>query len=293
MPWPALALVLLAAVLHALWNIAAKRAGGDGRFVVLSSALMALLWLPPGLWLAWTEVPRWGPAHWGALLASALVHLAYYRSLLAGYRAADLTVVYPLARGSGPLLTALAAVLLLGETMSVSGAAGVAAVCLGVFTIAGGPALWRGGGTPEAQARRRAGLRWGLATGALIATYSVIDGIAIQWLAMAPLVYDWMNNVLRTVLQLPGYLHERAAHHAAWRLQWRHALVVGVLGPASYICVLTALQWAPLSLVAPARECSLLVAALLGARLLGEGERRLRLAGAAAIAAGVVLLAVG
>ena len=204
MPWPALALVLLAAVLHALWNIAAKRAGGDGRFVVLSSALMALLWLPPGLWLAWTEVPRWGPAHWGALLASALVHLAYYRSLLAGYRAADLTVVYPLARGSGPLLTALAAVLLLGETMSATGAAGVAAVCLGVFTIAGGPALWRGGGTPEAQARRRAGLRWGLATGALIATYSVIDGIAIQWLAMAPLVYDWMNNVLRTALQLPG-----------------------------------------------------------------------------------------
>ncbi len=301
MPPAAIALVLLAAVLHALWNIAAKKAtsgpGGDRCFVLLSSGLMALLWMPAGLWFGWHEIPRWGAVEWAVVVVSALVHLAYYRCLLAGYRAADLTVVYPLARGSGPLLTALVAVTFLGETMSPVGAAGVLGVCGGVFLIAGGPALWRlGAGAsadPMRQARLQAGLRWGLLTGVLIACYSVIDGYAIKWLAMAPLVYDWMNNVLRTVLQSPAYLRDPAGHRAAWRLQWKYALVVGVLGPASYICVLTALQMAPLSLVAPARECSMLVAALLGGRLLGETDRGLRLLGAACIAVGVMALALG
>jgi drug/metabolite transporter (DMT)-like permease len=297
MPLSALVLVLIAAVLHALWNIAAKKAGGDQRFVLLSSALMALLWLPLGMWFAWRELPGWGVTEWVVIFASAGVHLAYYRTLLAGYRTADLTVVYPLARGSGPLVTTLAAVLLLGETLTAFGIAGVLAVCGGVFLIAGGPALLQGlrrqGHDPVAQARLRAGLRWGLATGALIACYSVIDGYAIKVLAMSPVLYDWLNNVLRVLLQLPGYARDPAAYRTAWRLQWRHALVVGTLGPAAYICVLTALQQAPLSLVAPARECSMLVAALLGGHLLGEGDRRARLLGAACITLGVLLLATG
>ncbi len=298
MPLTALGLVLTAAVLHALWNLAAKRAtahgAGSGPFALLSSAFMALLWLPAGLWFGLQEFPRWGALQWAAVSASALVHLAYYRCLLAGYRAADLTVVYPLARGSGPLLTAAVAVLLLGETLTATGLAGILGVCGGVFLIAGGPGLWRQAAhpaDPAQRARLHAGLRWGLLTGALIATYSVIDGLAIQMLAMAPLVFDWTNNVLRTALQAPAYWRDPAGHRAAWRLQWRHALVVGALGPAAYIAVLTALQMAPLSHVAPARECSLLVAALLGGRLLGEADRGLRLLGAACIAVGVMALA--
>jgi drug/metabolite transporter (DMT)-like permease len=107
MPPAALALVILAAVLHATWNIAAKKAGGDDRFVFISTALTSVLWLPMGLWFGWHEVPRWGWAEWGAVAASAAVHLLYFRALITGYRVGDLTVVYPLARGSGPLLTAL------------------------------------------------------------------------------------------------------------------------------------------------------------------------------------------
>jgi uncharacterized membrane protein len=295
MPLTALALVLTAAVLHAVWNLAAKRAtahgAGSAPFALLSSGLMALLWLPAGLWWGVHEIPRWGTWQWAAVGASAVVHLAYYRCLLAGYRAADLTVVYPLARGSGPLLTATAAVLLLGETLTPGGLAGILGVCFGVFLIAGGPGLWRRAADPEQRARLHTGLRWGLLTGALIACYSVIDGVAIQKLAMAPLVFDWMNNLLRTGLQLPAYWRDPAVHRNAWRLQWRQGVVVAVLGPASYIAVLTALQLAPLSHVAPARECSLLVAALLGGRLLGEADRGLRLLGAACIALGVMALA--
>jgi drug/metabolite transporter (DMT)-like permease len=225
------------------------------------------------------------------------VHWLYYSALLKGYRVADLTVVYPLARGSGPLITALAAVVLLGESLGLLGILGVLGVCGGVFLIAGGPALWRGGGRDPA--RTRAGVRWGLLTGALIAGYSVIDGYAIKVLAMGPVIYDYICNLLRLPLQLPQLRRTLqapgggAALRATWRAQWRPALMVAALGPAAYIAVLTALTMAPLAHVAPARELSLLVAALLGGRLLGEGDLALRLLGAACIAVGVAALALG
>ena len=293
MPLSALALVLLAAVLHASWNIAAKHAGGDHRFTLITSLLTSVLWLPAGLWFGWHEVPRWGWLEWGVVSASAAVHLLYFNALLSGYRAADLTVVYPLARGSAPLLTAAAAVVLLGERLGALGVVGVLAVCSGVFLIAGGPALWRHTHDPAQRARVHRGLRWGLITGALIAGYSVIDGYAIKVLAIGPVIFDYACNVLRVPLQLPTLLRNRRALRQAWHGQWKQALTVAVLGPLAYILVLYALTLAPLSHVAPAREISMLVAALLGGRLLGEADRGLRLLGAACIAGGVMALALG
>jgi uncharacterized membrane protein len=296
MPLSALALVLLAAVLHASWNIAAKHAGGDQRFTLITSLLTSVLWLPIGLWFGWHEVPHWGWDEWAVIAASATVHLLYFNALLTGYRIGDLTVVYPLARGSAPLVTAAAAVLLLGEALSLLGATGVLAVCGGVFLIAGGPALWRH--THDAAHRERtiAGVRWGLITGLMIAGYSVIDGYAIKVLAIGPIIFDYLCNVLRVPLQLPVLLRsrdDRAGIAEAWRVQWKHALVVSTLGPLAYICVLYALTQAPLSHVAPARELSMLVAALIGGKLLGERDRGLRLLGAGCIAAGVMALAWG
>lgn len=293
MPLSALALVLLAAVLHASWNIAAKHAGGDHRFTLLTSLLTSLLWLPAGLYFGWSEVPRWGWAEWGVVSLSALLHLLYFNSLLRGYRVSDLTVVYPLARGSGPLLTAAGAVLLLGESLTALGLVGVLAVCGGIFLIAGGPALWRHSHDPAQRERTQAGVRWGLITGAMIAGYSVVDGYAIKVLAIGPVLFDYACNVLRLPLQLPTLLKERPALLQAWRSQWRHALVVSTLGPLAYILVLYALTLAPLSHVAPARELSMLVAALLGGRLLGEADRGLRLLGALCMAGGVMALAWG
>jgi drug/metabolite transporter (DMT)-like permease len=315
MPLSALALVITAAVLHALWNIAAKHAGGDQRFALLTSLITCVIWLPPALWLGWAELPTWGAAQWAVMALSAVLHWLYFTTLLKGYRVADLTVVYPVARGSAPLLTAAVAVWLLGEHLGPWGLAGVLAVCGGVFLIAGGPQMLRqvlmptGESTPSttpsttpttapsttaAHQRTRLGLRWGLTTGALIATYSVIDGYAIKVLLMGPVLFDYLTNVLRVPLQLASLGpsgRSRAALRQAWRAQWRQALVVAALGPLAYILVLYALQLAPLSHVAPAREVSMLFAALLGGRLLGEQDRGLRVLGAACIAGGVAALA--
>lgn len=304
MPLTALLLVLVAALLHAGWNIVAKRAGGDPHLSLLSSVLVTVVWLPAGLWFGWQEVPTWGWRQWAVLGTSALLHLLYFNSLLKGYRVGDLTVVYPLARGTGPLITAAVAVLLLGERLTAIGGLGVVGVCGGVFLIAGGPALFarlsgqgRHGTGAADREKTLAGVRWGLITGALIAGYSVVDGYAIKVLAMGPVIYDYLCNVLRVPLLLLQERHaltrDRPALLLAWRRHWPAALVVATFGPLAYILVLYALQLAPLSHVAPAREVSMLVAALLGGRLLGENDRGLRLLGACCIAGGVMALAWG
>jgi drug/metabolite transporter (DMT)-like permease len=287
----AFALVITAALLHALWNLAAKRAGGDHRFALLSALLVTVVWAPAGLWFGWQELPRWGALEWAVVAASATVHVLYFNVLLTGYRVADLSVVYPLARGSAPLLSAAAAVLLLGESLGPAGLAGVLAVCGGVFLVAGGPALWRQAQNPAARARTLAGVRWGLFTGLFIAGYTVIDGWAVKMLLIGPVMLDYMGNVLRVPVLLPTIWGDRPGFLAVARAQWKPALVVATLGPLGYILVLYAVKMAPLSHVAPAREVSMLFAALIGGRLLGEADHALRLLGAAAIAGGVVALA--
>lgn len=293
MPTLAFVLVLAAALCHASWNLIAKRNGGGNEFVLISAILVGLVWGPLALWQGWDTVPRFGAVEWAALAGSTVLHIVYFSSLLHGYRVSDLTVVYPVARGSGPLLSTAGAVLLLDETLSLTGGLGALAVVGGVFLIAGGPALLRQAHEPDHRARVLRGLRWGGITGACIAGYTVLDGYAVKILLISPIVLDYLGNVLRIPVMLPVALRDRPAFRAAWRRQWKAALAVAVLGPASYVMVLYAMRIAPLSHVAPARELSMLFAALAGGSLLGEGDRTLRLLGAACIAVGVMGLALG
>lgn len=288
MPLTALLLVLAAALLHATWNIAAKKAGGGDAFVLMGALMVGVLWAPLALWFGSEELLRWGWRQWGLAAASAIVHLVYYRCLLRGYREADLTVVYPVARGTGPLITVVAAIVLLGEVPSWAGALGALGVCGGVFVLAGGPRLWDTAQDPGQRQRVHLGLRWGLATGVLIACYSVLDGYAVKVAALSPILLDWVGNWLRVPWLARSQWRARAAFLVALRAQWRYALISALLSPVAYVMVLYAVTMAPLSHVAPAREVSMLFAALLGGRLLGEGDRGARLLGAAMIAAGVL-----
>lgn len=293
MPTSALALVILAGLIHASWNIAAKKAGGDVRFAGFTGVVMMVFWAPLGIWLGVDELPQWSATAWWVLVASALLHTLYYIALLRGYRKADLTVVYPLARGSGPLLSSVAAIVLLGEQISAFGLAGIAGVVVGVFLIAGGPGLWRVSHDAERRQRVRKGMVYGLVTGAFIASYTVVDAYAVKMLAMSPILLDYIGNLVRLLFLAPAVLRDRPAAAALWRKQWRYAVFVGIVSPVSYVLVLYAVKVAPLSHVAPAREVSMLFAALIGGHLLGEGDRKVRLLGAACIAAGVMALALG
>lgn len=128
MPASALALVILAGLIHACWNIAAKKAGGDARFACFTALVMMVFWAPVGLWLGWQQLPGWGLMAWAFVAVSGVLHVLYYVVLLRGYRKADLTVVYLLALGSGPLLSSMVAMVLLGEQISALGAVGIIGV---------------------------------------------------------------------------------------------------------------------------------------------------------------------
>ena len=182
---------------------------------------------------------------------------------------------------------------MLGESISTVGAIGALSVVGGVFLIAGGPGLWRKAHEPAQRNRVRRGLLWGALTGGFIAAYTVVDGYAVKIMLISPILVDYVGNVLRIPVMLPFVLRNRQGFVQAWRAHWRSALVVATLGPLSYVMVLYAVRMAPLSHVAPAREVSMLFAALAGGTLLGESDRWLRVVGAAAIAAGVVTLALG
>ena len=289
----AFALIILAGLIHAGWNIAAKKAGGDSRFAFFTSALMMFIWAPLGWWIGRDVVPHWGRLEWGFVVASGLLHVGYYVILLRGYRRADLTVVYPLARGTGPLLSSLVAVMLLGERLSALGVFGIAGVVGGVFLIAGGPALVRAAHDPAARQRVHTGIFYGVLTGVFIASYTVVDGYAVKMLLMSPILVDYMGNFVRVAVLAPAVLRDVPTAARLWSVQWRFALLVAAVSPVAYVLVLYAMREAPLSHVAPAREVSMLFAALIGGHLLGEGDRAARIAGAVLIAAGVTALALG
>lgn len=293
MPLSAFALILLAGVIHASWNIAAKKANGDVRFAFQSGVFLMVVWAPVGIWLGWDVLPTWGRTEWTFIVLSGVLHAAYYVILLRGYRKSDLTVVYPLARGSGPLLSSLFAILFLGERISAWGVAGIAGVVTGVFMVAGGPRLFRKTHDLAQRERVHKGLRYGVLTGAFIAAYTVADSYAVKFIAMSPILLDYFGNFVRVGLMVPAVLRDRATTARMWREQWKYALLIAVISPVSYVLVLYAVQQAPISHVAPAREVSMLFAALIGGHLLREGDRALRLLGAVFIAAGVIALALG
>jgi len=287
MPLASFLLVILAALIHATWNLLAKRAADGGPpFVFAYNLVACLAYGPWALWLVARGDVKWSLPVALCILASGAVHLAYSLALQRGYRVADLSVVYPVSRGTGPMLSSLAAFLLLGERATLPGVAGLVAVVGGILLIAG-----HGGAEALRTPAARRGVRWGGATGSLIAAYTLVDGYGVKRLGIAPVVLDWCSNLFRFLALLPLVLADPGGARAAMRGRWGLAVAVGLLSPLAYILVLGALQWgAPISLVAPARELSMLAGALLGLLVLGEPVGRRRLAGCALLAGGVVLL---
>jgi drug/metabolite transporter (DMT)-like permease len=216
---------------------------------------------------------------------SALVHIVYQLVLQRGYAEGDLNLVYPLARGAGPMLTFLVAVTVLGERPGPVAVAGVLAVVTGVLLISlGGHA-----------ARPRAGISWGLATGATIAAYTLWDNHAVNALDVPPVPYF----VAGLMLQLPflAVLLARRRDPVPVREVWpaarTPALVVAACSPLAYVLVLRAMQLAPVALVAAGRESSIVVGAVFGWLVLREPRPARRLVGAVVVLAGIGLIAVG
>jgi drug/metabolite transporter (DMT)-like permease len=280
-----LGLVAIAAIAHATWNVAIKRAGTSGAgFLWLSFLVGALVFLHFGvvsLIQARVDLVHW---LWLAVVSGAL-QIAYFFLLQAGYRAGDVSVVYPLARGTGPLLAVVFAIILFGERPGPLALVGAATVIAGVV-VTGLAGRTSGTGT-------RAGVLFGLAIGVLIAIYTLWDSAAVTFGGMPAVGLYWGSVLFQAVLLAPLGLRERASLLATARRHAAAVLVVGVLAPLAYILILVAIQLAPVSIVAPAREVSVVLVGLAGWLFFREPHPVQRLAGAVVVLAGIALLALG
>jgi drug/metabolite transporter (DMT)-like permease len=275
-----LVLVLAAAGAHAGWNLIAKRAGGGIAFVWRCAVAGLAIYLPAALAQLVAQAGQVSLAGLAFMAGSGVLHAGYFGSLQEGYAVGDLSLVYPVARGIGPLLSVIGAIVILGEGASAPVLAGAALVILSILSLARGARRHR-----TAPAVAVAAL-----TGAFTAAYTLWDAYAVTTLGQPVIVYYWGSQLVQAVVLSPPAFR-RGARGAPGEGDWRSALGVGALSPAAYILVLAALTLAPVVVVAPAREVSIVFGVLIGAHALGEGHAVRRTLAAAAIVAGIALLA--
>ncbi len=275
-----LSLVLAAAFAHAGWNFLAKGAQGGAAFVWACAAVGTLLYVPVLAIALGTDPGKLGWTAIGLMAGSGALHALYFVLLQRGYAAGDLSLVYPLARGTGQLLSGLAAIAFLNERPSTLALAGALIIVAAVFSLAG-----RGGS--------REAIGFALLTGTTIAIYTLWDKHAVDTSELAPIVYYWGTNLTVALLLAPWVLHRQGDLARVWARSRRSAAGVGLLSPLAYVLVLYALARAPVTYVAPARETSILIGTLLGTTVLAEGDGRRRMIAAGAIVLGVTALALG
>jgi drug/metabolite transporter (DMT)-like permease len=279
--WPVVFAVLVGALLHASWNALIKAGPDKSLDTALMNATGPVIGFPL---LLWTGLPPM--AAWPYLAASIAVHLGYYMSLAGAYKHGDLGQTYPIMRGVAPLWVAMSSSALIGEPLGVAAWVGVAAICGGVLLVG----LSR---RAEADALNKRALVFALVNAAIVATYTIIDGLGsrtagnpLSYAAML-FTFNGIPNFVRVMWRRRGRMADTLAYA---RTRWPLALAGTAASFASYAIALWAMSQAPVAAVAALRETSVLFAVLIGGHWLKEGFGARRLAGAALILFGVVSL---
>src|SRR3954468_15284352 len=181
----ALALVLVAAVLHATWNFCAKRAGGGLPFVWVVGAVICTLYTPVVIGYWWWYRPTLSGVAIFWICGSGVLKTGYSLFLQRGYRSGDFSLIYPLARGTGPLLSTLAAIALLGERPSGLAIAGGAVIIVAIFILTDGMKVFH-----QDRAHLRNAIRYGVTSGIFIASYTLWDRQGVHGLGIPPVIFD-------------------------------------------------------------------------------------------------------
>jgi len=275
-------LVLVAAVLHASWNYAARKAEGNLRVVWLGLCAATLFSLPVilGLLIFRREIGLLSAAAWGFVAATGLLHAAYFLLLSAAYRTGELSVVYPVSRGTGVALTALLAPFLFAGPASPGGMAGIAVIITGVFLLAR-PSRQKAGAVR--------GLLLAVGVGVIIAAYSLTDKGGVM--RVNPVLYIWLMSAICVLTMAPVVL---ARTGSGWsesvRRYGREILIIGVGSMGTYLIILYTFTLGPVGYVVAVRECSVVVGSILGFVLLREEVTARKVAAIALIVTGVALI---
>ena len=284
----ALVLVLLSAVAHAGWNFLLKRGHDHEAFVWWIQASITVMFLPLAIVIA--VVDPMDSRGWLYVVGTAILHAFYFVFLGRGYARGDLSQVYPIARGTGPTLVPILGVVLLGETISAQAVVGIIAVITGIFVV-----YWSGRlalmFTHPLLFLREPATIYALATGMLIASYSVWDKVGVSH--VAPFLYMYLMALGTGIILTPYILGTRglATVRAEWVANSRTILIVGALTFLAYGLVLSALELSRVSYVWPTREIGIVVAVLLGSLVLKEPYKRGRIIGSCIVVLGVGVIA--
>ena len=284
---PVVLAVLFAALLHAGWNALIKSGQDKALDTGLVHSIGILLAIPL---LLHTGLPP--AAAWPYLAASLVIHIGYYIALTGAYKHGDLSLTSPVMRGCAPLLVALGSLGFIGEAISAIAWAGIVLLCVGVVTLGLSRSVLRDG----AEGQRGKALAFALANAAIIALYTVVDGIGVR-IAGDALAYvatlflfDGIPFLLLVLWRRPGQRRAALAYMAG---RWKVALAGSVASLGSYGIALWAMTRAPVAVVAALRETSVLFAAVIGVLFLREAFGWQRAAGTLIIVAGVAMLRLG
>jgi len=304
----AIALILVAAVAHASWNLFSKQASVTGAvsFIWLVSVAATALYAPVIIIAVIVARPHLTGWSWAFMAGTGVLQAGYFLFLQSGYRLGDLSLVYPIGRGTGALLAALAGIIILGERPGAVAIAGIACIVAGIIVIglpvragAAAPAAAEAGlateitGTTRSAPSAVRATAFALLTGTFIASYTLWDKYAVGTLRTPALLQGYAAFPIMALVFAPQVRRAGERTARVWRDYRPQVLGAAVLAPFAYILVLIALSFTAVAAVAPAREVSVLFGVLLGRRLLGEGGLPRRLAAAAAIVAGIVAIAIG
>ena len=271
-----LTLVLTAAVLHASWNALVK-SGGDPwvRLAVVKGVGMVCA----AAGLPFVEVPN--AEAWPFILGSIAIHQVYFVCVALQYRFGDLSHVYPISRGTAPILVAAAAFIFAGETLSPAGIVAVIVICAAIISLTF-ESRWRAG--------EGKGVFFALCTSVTIGVYTVIDGLGGRTAddVFSYIVYLFLIDGIPFGL-LVIFMRRRVLGPSL-KAHWKNGIIGGVLAFLAYALVIWAMTLTPMTYISALRETSVIVAALIGATLLGEPFGRRRVVAAACVAFGVVLL---
>jgi drug/metabolite transporter (DMT)-like permease len=288
MPTEILLFVLVASFLHAGWNFLIKKIGGGVLMVWLGAVTMTIFLLPFVIGYFWMYRPQLTDYQGLILLRSGILHFLYFIVLQKSYEAADLSVVYPVARGTGPILSSIGAAIWLGESISGVSMVGLGLVVSGIALLAGANFF------KNKDKNVGRGIAWGIATGSLVAIYTLTDSQAVRApLLLSPLLIEFSSNPIRLLILSPLAWRKRLEIKQLWQKNWPKICLFSVMAPTGFMMVLYAMRHAPVHLVAPTRELSIVIGVVLGGHFLAEKNWEWRLAGAILIFCGIGLLAFG
>ena len=282
----ALGLVFVAALLHAGWNFLAKKSHNKMAFIWWFLLIASIGYLPMFLFF-WPRLTV-TPAGWACIVATGMLHALYFWFIGGAYERGDLSLVYPLSRGFGPLLVPLLAVSFLHEQLSPAGILGIILVVAGIYTIHLKSFSADSFFEPLRALRGSASI-WALCTGATIAGYSLVDKVGVG--LVYPPAYIYLMFVISLLLLSPYMLtRERVALKLEWQVSRGPILIDGFLVLFTYMIILFAFRLSKVSYVVAAREVSIVISALLGIIWLKESHAPQKMAGSLLIALGVVLI---